>query len=209
MSNLAKWQGTLAVLLLGLPQVSPASPSHISEAPRGVGIHIRLVDLASVPPKLRAQAETAVIAIFRRARVEVDFLDCEALDWLACRQDPAGGDFWLQILPTRPTRLQEDATGFAVLVPFSRPGDSYAAVSYPVVAEVAAQFEAPLSDVLAAAMAHEIGHLLLESKTHSASGIMVQRLDRRQILLMQRGELLFTREEAARLGERCRQLAAR
>ena len=181
MSKLAVWRGIGVVLLATSLEASLGTAK----------IHIRLVDLAGLPGKVTVQAETAVAGIFRTAGVDLDF------------QPPPGDmDHCLQILPQRPKNLHADTTGYAVLPRSARPGDSYAVVSYPAVESVADELGVSPASVLAAAMAHEIGHLLLHSSVHSKDGVMSPRLDHCQIRLLERGELRFTDGQAARLRER-------
>ncbi len=52
-------------------------------------------------------------------------------------------------------------------------------------------------EILAAAMAHEIGHLLLGSNSHSRAGIMRAKWNRDELELARLGRLLFTEEESA------------
>jgi hypothetical protein len=106
-------------------------------------------------------------------------------------------DIWLEILQERPKNMPRDPAGFAVLAPSQRLSDSYAAVSFAMVASRAREMNAPEVDVLAAAIAHELGHLLLRTSSHGRTGIMKQRLDREQIERMGQGTLLFTDAEAA------------
>jgi hypothetical protein len=207
MSRLAARRGTAAILLPVFLPIAWGSPSALGAASRPAQVHVWLVDLAGVPEKVRTQAEITVMGIFRRAGVELSFVECLSEPARPCLQAPAKADFWLQIMPERPQRLPEDATGFAVLVRSERPGDSYAAVSYPMVESAARDLDASVADVLAGSVAHELGHLLLNSPAHFPNGIMNPRLDRRQIRLLERGALLFTREQAVRLAARARQLA--
>lgn len=178
------------------------SPAGRLEAPRGPQIHVWLVDLAGLPENVRAASERAVIGIFRQAGVELSFVECLSAVARPCRESLGQADFWLQILAVRPKNVSTDATGFAVLVRSGQPGYSYAAVSYPMVESAAGELDVPVAEVLAASMAHEVGHLLLNSPAHFRSGVMSPRVDRRQIRLLERGELLFTKEQAARLVER-------
>jgi hypothetical protein len=53
------------------------------------------------------------------------------------------------------------------------------------------------SYVMGAAMAHEIGHLLLQSEAHSPSGIMQLSWSRADLLDATRGQLRFTPDQAA------------
>ena len=207
MKTLTARRGIAAVLFAALFPVAGASRAGLRQVSRDAAIHIWIVDLAGLPPQVRAQAEETVADIFRAAGVEVSFVECLALPARPCLAAPAKNDFWLQILARRPSHTHPDATGFTMLTRSQRPGDSYAAVSYPMAQSVARELDVPLASVLGAAMAHEIGHLLLDSPAHSRTGIMSPRLDRRQFRQLESGELHFTEEEARRLVERARALA--
>ena len=88
-------------------------------------------------------------------------------------------------------KFQDTVFGFAV-VPV------LASVYYDYVAHLArsddAEFEIPI--ILGCDIAHEIGHLLLGSESHSASGIMQGHWERGQIRQAVTGTLLFTPEQA-------------
>ncbi|HWC98636.1 MAG TPA: hypothetical protein VG456_17875 [Candidatus Sulfopaludibacter sp.] len=144
-------------------------------------VRVGLVDMAGLSPKVRSDAQGMVVALFRKSGVRLEFVDS------------LPPDYWLQILSSRPQRLPLDTAGFALLVPSEKPEDSYAAVFLPQVEAAARNLDATVTEVLAASMAHEIGHLLLHSSAHARTGIMSPRLDRPQIRQLQRGELLFLR----------------
>lgn len=126
--------------------------------------------------KVLAEAEGAVPAIFRPAGIEIEFVDRQAQ-----------ADFRLEILDHRPRDFHGDTTGLAVLLP----SDSYAVIFLPLVQAAARDLQAPVAEVLAVSLAHELGHLLLHSAAHASSGIMKPRIDRQQIRLLERGELQF------------------
>jgi hypothetical protein len=156
--------------------------------------------LAGISSQVKLHAEGVVTHIFREAGIDVQFLECLPGDEDSpCREKPLDGDLWLQIMRQPPLRPLADATGFAVLVPSRHRGESYAAVSWPMVTSAARTLEADPADVLAASMAHEIGHLMLGSASHSRAGVMSSRIDRHQISLLGRGELLFTTEQSSRM----------
>jgi hypothetical protein len=78
-------------------------------------------------------------------------------------------------------------------------GDSVASVYYGRVASLAQGFdemdwEIPL--ILGAAIAHELGHLLLGTNSHSPTGIMCGQWDRRFLRLALMGRQLFTPQQA-------------
>jgi hypothetical protein len=101
-------------------------------------------------------------------------------------------DIVLRVLsePTK-NRFQDTVFGIAV-VPI------LASVYYDYALRTAerdnAAFEAPI--ILGCVIAHEIGHLLLGTNSHSGSGVMQQRWERRQIRQAMTGTLLFTPKQA-------------
>jgi hypothetical protein len=65
------------------------------------------------------------------------------------------------------------------------------------IAALAARNERPIGDLLGRIIAHEVGHLLLPEKSHSAIGIMSSSLDLRPAALP-----AFTREQTAAIRQR-------
>jgi hypothetical protein len=129
-----------------------------------------------------ANAKSVVEYIFASSGVKIRWTD-----------DPRA--LGVQILNRRPSNLREDTTGFAVLIPG---GVSYAGVSLPAVTDLAEQLDVPPATVLGAAMAHEIGHVLL-GRSHSPFGIMSAKLDRAKLRMAMGGTLLFTAEQSIQL----------
>jgi len=60
----------------------------------------------------------------------------------------------------------------------------------------------PAGILLGHAMAHELGHLLLQSMEHSRTGIMRSRWGKEELLRAESGRLLFTAEQATAMTER-------
>jgi hypothetical protein len=88
-----------------------------------------------------------------------------------------------------------DAVGFA----FTSLGDSnYAEISYPAVEAAAASLQTDPAELLGAAVAHEVGHLLL-GPAHSLAGVMTAHFRGREAELVGRGELLFDTAQAIRI----------
>jgi len=73
---------------------------------------------------------------------------------------------------------------------------SFADVSFEEVSRLAAKVGAMPDEVLGLAMAHEIGHLLLPTRTHSLTGVMREGWDAKDFLLAAQGRLLFTHGQA-------------
>jgi hypothetical protein len=200
-------------VLLGLT-LAPLALANITNGRADLRITIRVVNPRVVPAQRLARAEKIAGHILGRAGVEVNWVECaagEAASGIpdACQQDLVATVLRIQMLRSRPADFHGDVTGFAVLTPHWRNGESYAAVSYPMVEDSARSLEGEVSNVLGATIAHEIGHLLLGAKSHSASGVMSPRIEREQLRVVARGELLFTALQASRIrAEIARRIAA-
>jgi hypothetical protein len=154
----------------------------VSQMTLAAAIAIRIAAPESVPREVLARASGLAARIFERAGVRVVW--------------GAPGDLELQILPGTPPNITGDGLGFAILQPT---GTGYAAVSYPRVVAAAGQCEQDHSVVLGAAMAHEIGHLLLGAKSHAAGTVMSPRLGCPELRRAARSELWFSPGEAGRM----------
>jgi hypothetical protein len=89
-------------------------------------------------------------------------------------------------------------TGLGYALPHARQG-AHATVYYDKVEKLflSAQAMPGIENLLGAAMAHEIGHVLLGSEEHSAQGIMKARWGRAEFQLLACNRLQFTLEEIA------------
>lgn len=171
----------LASGLVGPGYAAPAAPSETGPA---ITIHVH--NYARVAPKTLAEAEEVTRGIFREAGLETRWADSV----LNAENDPepfAGrliyslADIQLSILPRETSNrlgLSNDVMG---VVP--RPD---AQIAYVFESKVEAIFQTTLSayrtghidrrvsesQILGIAIAHELGHLLLNLQGHSATGIM-------------------------------------
>ncbi len=149
------------------------------------------------PPEVLIEAERVAQSIFSKAGVELQFVDCRER---YCPGDLQGRGMWLHLLPGRSSEMRADALGYAALM---GPGDlceSYAGIFYRAVTEAANQMEADVSELLGAALAHEIGHVLL-GRSHSLQGVMSPRFTLQHVGQLRRGELRFSKPEAQHLAE--------
>jgi hypothetical protein len=185
----------LAVLLV-LASIFAASGKQLGP-PEG-HIQIRLVNQAGISRQTLAEAEGMVDHILHTAGIRADWVHCDIED-NACRADAQPTDFWLQLLRDRPHQLGWEAVGYTVVVPGCKAACGYAAVSYAAVREMSEQWAADPKILLGAAMAHEIGHLLLGSQSHSHTGVMSPHFSRNQMTQASRGTLVFDANQAERL----------
>ena len=177
---------TLACLAMtGLAMAGPAMRAY--QPP--LRITVRVLNPARVPTRTAAEAERTAADIFKKAGVEIGWLDCEASD--ACRREPGFLEFWLHLLDKAPVTGSGDALGYALLTHAPRSEGSYAAMSWSSIRHLTDSMEIGAGPVLGAAITHELGHLLLDSHSHSHDGVMAERLRTPQLMMAARGELMF------------------
>lgn len=197
-------------LALGLVlTMSPAAFARNRSTPRGeakLGITIRVYNYAQVPASELARAETGAASILREAGIETAWLDCalseEELKMNPVCEHAAGpAELWLKILPqsmARRSGFPDTTMGFALLSSDGRRG-SESFVFYRWVERLAEMDYAPRHAILAHAMAHEIGHLLLGTNSHFPVGIMRADWTQKDLQCISREGLQFTSEQAERM----------
>ena len=155
-------------------------PGELSIAPiggTGAKITICVRDYARVSPDLLTRAEKETTRIFRESGVNVEWQglplssqDIKGDTNKVSRLGPAG--FVLNIMAPSMVghlRIHAEALGFAPRCPQDETG-CIANIFFHRVKELAERGDASLAQVLGAAVAHEVGHLLLQSHAHSAEG---------------------------------------
>jgi hypothetical protein len=158
---------------------------------------VRVYNYAQSPSTLLVEAEHEASRILGEAGLKSVWLDCPLAPSADIPQSPCpepigAAEVRLRILSV-PVRngFHDTAFGFAIV-------PALASVYYESVLDFAkydqAVFEAPI--VLGCVIAHEIGHLLLGSNNHSASGIMRARWERGDIQEALMGAMRFTPKQA-------------
>jgi hypothetical protein len=174
---------------LGLARIQPGEPPKIT---------IRVSAMTAIPEKTLRVAGRTANEILSKAGLVLVWVDCMSAP-ASCLTDEGPNEFRLYMLASRRSKvLHEDTEGYAVLLPPGE-GQSYAGVYYPLTGGAADRFPYQVPYLLGAAMAHEIGHLLLGAKAHTPTGLMAARFDAEHAMLASRGELRFTSGQAARL----------
>ena len=192
---------SLAVVSLVAGLAAARTPDAL--APR---VRLSVFNDAGIPSDTLAHAAARATAILAQSGVELDWLDCG-------RPDPA--DFsppttpcsvvaWphqlsVRILP-RARSVGADIFGQAFLDDAGR--GAYSNVYYNNLA--ANREHAQLSDgeMLGFVIAHEVGHLLLGSNSHSLSGLMQARWDSAALHSALHNTLFFTPAQSAALRSR-------
>jgi hypothetical protein len=183
----------------------PAFRQTPAEAPRIADITISVYDYAYVSPTLLAAAEEDARRIFRQAGIETVWAACfpkpEKLQPNNCYTVDAN-HLMMKILPraiSAQARNRNDVLGTALVD--EKGIGYYAYVFYDSVQRVAEERNlghAMLGDVLA----HEIGHLLLGSNSHSVSGIMSAHWYGEELRRISEAAMLFTCSQSRMLRDR-------
>lgn len=145
-------------------------------------VHVCVNESASVPHLERMQAQGEATAIFARIGVE--------LDW-RCGQSPSASSvpIVVELADGTPSRLLPGALGFA------RP---YEGIHIRVFYDRIRTSPRPV-DLLAYVLAHEIGHILTRSDSHSNSGVMKAYWTRADMNAIFSRTLHFAPEDAVRI----------
>jgi len=173
-------------------------------------LHVSVQDYANVPTELLAAAEAEVHRIFHQAGAETIWRNCsEKLE----KTQPAGchvvGSTYLmlKILPHAMSvqeRDRDDVLGSATL---DEKGVGFYGYAFYDRIQRLAQERRLARTLLGHVLAHEIGHLLLRSNSHSSSGIMSGRWAGEELRRISEGAMLFTPLESKVMRDRLTTLA--
>jgi hypothetical protein len=160
-------------------------------------ITVRVYNYAQTPSTMLAEAEREASRILGEAGLKSAWLDCPIVPSTDIPQNPCpepieAAEVRLRILsvPVR-NSLHDTAYGFAIAPALA---SVYSEAALRFARNDEGEFEAPI--VLGCAIAHEIGHLLLGSNSHSISGVMCAHWERKHIRQALMGAMLFSPAEA-------------
>ena len=151
-------------------------------------IRVLVNDSVGVNRAILKSAEQEAAWLFRSAGITIDWWNCGKSE--DCRRPPYSNEFVLHITPAGKTTsdfifgeafLSPDGTGKYVDVFFNRMRDDHGDVD--------------IGQLLGAVSAHELGHLLLGSHSHSLVGIMEPNWNRDSLHRISMRNLTFTREQ--------------
>ena len=151
-----------------------------------------------------ARGEGQAAKILRRAQVDLTFLECKHGGSARCLQ-PDDGHFSLRVV-RRSQNLRSEAFGVAFLDEVGH--GTQADVFFDEVQRLSANTKVDVSELLGHVIAHELGHLILGSHAHSASGIMSPRWEASELNQLVKGNLLFNPEQGEVMQKRMRTMAA-
>jgi predicted transcriptional regulator len=157
-------------------------------------ISVRVFNRAGIAAGLAAQGEKHAGDVLHRVGIDVVWVNC-AKGTQECNQRPGPTSLVLTILKHGDKMASEDGLGLAVQDETGL--GTYFYVFEDKLNEIAGTTHIYPSLLLGDAIAHEIGHLLKGSHSHSASGIMSGRWSKRELEAAARGALWFTEEDEA------------
>jgi hypothetical protein len=180
---------TVGLILPKAVRAKEPDPSHT--------IVLRVTNYSQVSDAVLVQGQRQAEQILEEAGITAIWLDCplpkiEGLSEGLCQQALKSNEIVLRVLTEpRHHEYQDDVFGFSVLPVLA---SIYVEPARRRAVTDGANFELPA--ILGAAIAHEVGHLLLGEHSHSSSGIMQAKWGRNQVRAVNMGSLLFTSKES-------------
>jgi len=193
---------------------SPVSRGATMPRPPADTIVIRLHNYAAVPKQVLERTQAEAGRVFGQMGVEFHWVDCPTSrtnlgPYAGCLQTRGLNTIDLNLLPRRMAELANQSDRTLGLTPISKEGElvTITAVFVDLVKERASRGLASVSQLLACAIAHEIGHILLRTSGHSTTGIMRGFWTPKDLQQIAQGYLLFTPQEAQSIQKNLTKLA--
>ena len=173
---------------------------------QGLGLTIRICNYSRVPPRTLKEAERRAAAILIQSGVDTHWINCPTTAaeddvYSDCRLPPAPEDLFVSILPAAMAEKSpspSDALGLAYMAADGE-NSRYAGLFFDRIQEISRTIEVSPELVLGPVIAHEAGHLLLGSNSHSSQGIMQGLWDGDELLTMARCVVGFTDTQSRQL----------
>jgi hypothetical protein len=198
--------GSLALgLILGVSPYGAAKTFSREGLGSDKRITIRVHNYAQIDTSDLLKTEQITDDIFRETGVEAAWLECSAGD--APAKDPACEipmtpmDLELNLLPrSMSQRFLLGADRFGVALEDAQGGLGFDAwIFCDLVKDAAAKKHLTPSVLLGTVIAHELGHLLLSTNSHSAFGIMRAKWSNEELSAVEHRAMYFSSSESARI----------
>jgi len=166
LSNLQSLARDLGPAISSAPQKQPETSYLVKPGP---SITVLVYNHALLPMTTLVEPRERASLIFRKAGVEIEWVDCPLNDeerslYPGCPEVINRAKLFLRIFPRTAASKGEAGQAFVAA--------RIANIFWNRVEERAQALKAPASRLLAHTVAHELGHLLLGSHSHSPAGIM-------------------------------------
>jgi hypothetical protein len=176
---------------IGQDQQNPLEVSYRPE--EGTNVTVLVHNYAHLPEQILVEAQERASLIFRKAGVAIEWANCPLND-----EDPAlypkcpsvldATQLFLRILPKVATQVDTGGEAFV--------SARIANIFWTRVEEQAQRVNVSVARFLAHTVAHELGHLLLGSNSHSRVGIMTARWDASTVTRIAQEGLYFNRQQS-------------
>ena len=168
-------------------------------------ITIRIHDYAQVEFSILVNAERVTDDILQEAGVEVVWIECSdgpmPAKQPACETPRGPAVLTLNLLPrSMSRRLHLPADAFGVALEDEEGGLGFDAwIFCDLVNDAAAQKQLTRSVLLGTVIAHELGHLLLSTNSHSAFGLMRANWSSKELSAVEHRAMYFSSPESKRI----------
>ena len=155
---------------------------------QGMKVVVLIHNYAHLPSQVLSDAKDRTSLIFRKIGVEVAWADCplaneDPTSYPECPAVVDATQLFLRIFPMTAAKVQDGGQAFVMA--------RIANIFWNRVEERAQALKAPAPRFLAHTVAHELGHLLLGSNSHSPVGIMTARWDAPTVTRIRQEGLYF------------------
>ena len=196
---MASTHGTVRILLIAMGAIALVSRPNAVVAQDSPKITVTVYNRSKMRTPTLAAGRSVAQEVLRRAGVESIWVDCPVPSTQeanpACQQPPRPYRLILTIVPHWGNRwLDSDALGVALQVEHG--SGSYCYVFQERLDGLAAATHISPARLLGHAMAHEIGHLLKGSNSHSPQGLMSKHWYATELRAAAMGSLNFTADDA-------------
>jgi len=193
----------LGMLLAATPYGEPP-PEGTAEASHGSNITVRIHDYADSNRRIVRHATEIASEVLRHAGVNSVWLECPVGPQNSanafCDAPFSPLTFVVNLIPRRMSKRLHALPGVLGLAPETG-GTGFAStafVFYDDVKSCAEKRREDLDELLGSIIAHELGHLLLGTNSHSSRGLMSNFWSTKQLLIVQQRGLHFSEAEADR-----------
>lgn len=180
--------------------LAPKSTALLAQAP---AVQVEVYDYAEMTPGSVHKVLDLTQEILTGAGVSIRIILCRPNPVVACgSKSGPNRPLVIRVAPGGPktgNSVLRPPLGLSVAGP---EGGTYASVFLSRVRDAAAESNVPWDIVLAYAMAHEVGHLLLGAEAHTPRGLMKGTWGREDYEAMYQRRLHFTREQSRQLASR-------
>src|SRR6266436_7031400 len=189
-----------SLLALACSVFPPAISAREHPQSSTVSLAISVFNDAGVEPSVWSQAQSRATEIMRRSEISLNWLDCGSrasrMPDPNCSAISYPTHLSVRVVPkVSPVKEHifgqtfQDAAGEG----------NYVLVYYPSIETFRAPTTVPTGELLGCVIAHELGHLLLGTASHSSTGLMSAVWQDPELQQAVRGKLFFTSGEGERI----------